>query len=55
MFLSCPNTMNKKDPYDTQYAIHVYEWDIHEYETVEKKLDSSFRKSIIYGWESEGF
>ena len=27
MFLSCPNTANKKDPYDTQYAAHVYEWD----------------------------
>jgi len=30
MFLSCPNTMNKKDPYDTQYAAHVYEWDREE-------------------------
>lgn len=30
MFLSCPNTARKKDPYDTQYAAHVYEWDIYE-------------------------
>jgi len=30
MFLSCPNTTDKKDPYDTQYAAHIYEWDIHE-------------------------
>jgi len=30
MFLSCPNTTDKKDPYDTQYAAHVYEWDVYE-------------------------
>lgn len=30
LFLSCPNTTDKKDPYDTQYAAHVYEWDISE-------------------------
>jgi len=30
MFLSCPNTTDKKNPYDTQYAAHVYEWDINE-------------------------
>jgi 2-polyprenyl-3-methyl-5-hydroxy-6-metoxy-1,4-benzoquinol methylase len=30
MFLSCPNTMNKKDPYDTQYAAHIYEWNLNE-------------------------
>ena len=30
MFLSCPNTMDKKDPYDTQYAAHVYEWNLDE-------------------------
>ncbi len=30
MFLSCPNTSDKKDPYDTQYAAHVYEWGINE-------------------------
>jgi len=30
LFLSCPNTINKKDPYDTQYAAHLYEWDLDE-------------------------
>ena len=30
MFLSCPNTREKKDPYDTQYAAHLYEWDLEE-------------------------
>lgn len=30
MFLSCPNTMDKKNPYDTQYAAHLYEWDLDE-------------------------
>lgn len=38
MFLSCPNTMNKKDPYDTQYAAHVYEWDIHELRETVKEI-----------------
>jgi len=32
MFISCPNTYNKKDPYDTQYAAHLYEWDKKELE-----------------------
>ena len=30
MFLSCPNSSDKKDPYDTQYAAHIYEWGINE-------------------------
>lgn len=30
MFLSCPNTSDKQDPYDTQYAAHIYEWGINE-------------------------
>lgn len=30
LILSCPNTLNKKDPYDTQYAAHLYEWDLKE-------------------------
>ena len=30
MFLSCPNTSDKKNPYDTQYAAHIYEWGINE-------------------------
>lgn len=37
-FLSCPNTMNKKDPYDTQYAAHVYEWDLDELSTTLKDI-----------------
>lgn len=30
LFISCPNTQEKKDPYDTQYAAHLYEWDVRE-------------------------
>lgn len=30
LFLSSPNTMEKKNPYDTQYAAHLYEWDLQE-------------------------
>jgi len=30
MFLSCPNTSDKQDPYDTQYAAHIYEWGLTE-------------------------
>ena len=30
LFLSCPNTYEKKDPYDCQYAAHLYEWDLNE-------------------------
>lgn len=30
MFLSCPNTSDKQDPYDTQYAAHLYEWGLTE-------------------------
>jgi len=26
LFLSSPNTSEKRDPYDTQYAAHLYEW-----------------------------
>lgn len=26
LFLSSPNTPDKQDPYDTQYAAHLYEW-----------------------------
>ncbi len=38
IFLSCPNTMNKKDPYDTQYAAHLYEWDVEELSTALKEI-----------------
>ena len=30
LFLSCPNTFDKVDPYDTQYPAHVYEWNLGE-------------------------
>ena len=30
MFLSCPNTPDKQNPYDTQYAAHIYEWNLSE-------------------------
>jgi len=36
LFISCPNTVEKKDPYDTQYAAHLYEWDVKE---LTKELD----------------
>jgi len=38
MFLSCPNTTNKENPYDTQYAAHVYEWDIYELREAVQKI-----------------
>lgn len=47
MFLSCPNTMNKKDPYDTQYAAHVYEWDIFELKEAVQQI--GFEISEQYG------
>jgi 2-polyprenyl-3-methyl-5-hydroxy-6-metoxy-1,4-benzoquinol methylase len=38
MFLSCPNTSDKKDPYDTQYAAHVYEWGYDELVTAVQEI-----------------
>lgn len=38
MFLSCPNTSDKKDPYDTQYAAHLYEWGLQELKDEASKL-----------------
>jgi SAM-dependent methyltransferase len=38
LFLSCPNTMNKKDPYDTQYKAHLYEWDLEELKEALEKV-----------------
>ncbi len=38
LFLSCPNTMGKKDPYDTQYAAHLYEWDLDELRSALERL-----------------
>ena len=47
MFLSCPNTTDKKNPYDTQYAAHVYEWDINELRQAVKQI--GFTISEEYG------
>lgn len=33
LYISCPNTFEKKDPYETQYAAHIYEWDLAELTT----------------------
>lgn len=38
MFFSCPNTNDKRDSYDTQYAAHVYEWGIKELEGAMKEV-----------------
>lgn len=38
MFLSCPNTTGKDNPYDTQYAAHVYEWDTKELTTAMEEI-----------------
>lgn len=38
MFLSCPNTPDKENPYDTQYAAHVYEWGLSELKTAVKEV-----------------
>jgi len=38
MFLSCPNTGNKQDPYDVQYAAHLYEWNLNELEQALDKV-----------------
>lgn len=38
VFLSCPNTSDKKDPYDTQYKAHVYEWGLDELKTTVKNI-----------------
>ena len=47
MFLSCPNTQDKKDPYDTQYAAHVYEWGVDELREAIK--DIGFQIQEEYG------
>jgi 2-polyprenyl-3-methyl-5-hydroxy-6-metoxy-1,4-benzoquinol methylase len=38
MFISCPNTFDKKDPYDTQYTAHLYEWDLDELTSTMKSI-----------------
>ena len=47
LVLSCPNTVNKKDPYDTQYAAHLYEWDLEELSTA--LLDVGFNIKDTFG------
>jgi len=47
LFLSCPNTMNKKDPYDTQYAAHLYEWDLEELSEALRKV--GFHVHDVFG------
>ena len=47
LFLSCPNTTEKKDPYDTQYAAHLYEWSLDELLSALKKL--GFRIKDVFG------
>ena len=47
MVLSCPNTIEKKDPYDTQYAAHLYEWDLDELTKAVTEIGFHIKK--IYG------
>jgi len=47
LILSCPNTPEKKDPYDTQYAAHLYEWDLQELTT--ELLDVGFCIKDTFG------
>jgi len=47
MFLSCPNTSDKQDPYDTQYAAHIYEWGINELRNAVREI--GFEISEEYG------
>jgi|TARA_B100001964_G_C14238332_1_gene603641 2-polyprenyl-3-methyl-5-hydroxy-6-metoxy-1,4-benzoquinol methylase len=46
MFLSCPNTVEKKDPYDTQYAAHLYEWNLDELSTECKNVGFEIEKTF---------
>ena len=51
MFLSCPNTMDKKDPYDTQYRAHLYEWNLTELK--EAVLEVGFKVNDVFGLYSK--
>ncbi len=44
MFLSCPNTSDKKDPYDTQYAAHIYEWGLGELKEAVQEIGFNINK-----------
>lgn len=47
LFLSSPNTTEKRDPYDTQYAAHLYEWNTDE--LVDELLRIGFRIDARFG------
>ncbi len=47
LFLSSPNTTEKRDPYDTQYAAHLYEWNTDE--LVQELLGVGFRIDAKFG------
>jgi len=47
LFLTTPNTLHKKDPYDTQYAAHLYEWDLNE--TTKAVNDIGFTLEATHG------
>ena len=46
LFISCPNTPEKKDPYETQYAAHLYEWDLDELTQELQKASFEIQKTI---------
>lgn len=47
MYLSCPNTADKEDPYDTQYAAHLYEWGLDELRNELRRI--GFAIEDVYG------
>jgi hypothetical protein len=47
IFISCPNTYNKKNPYDTQYAAHLYEWDKQELQ--DQLIRTGFKINNCFG------
>lgn len=47
LFLSSPNTSDKRDPYDTQYAAHLYEWNLDE--LVDELRSIGFRIEKTFG------
>lgn len=47
LFLSSPNTADKRDPYDTQYAAHLYEWSCDE--LLEELRTIGFRVKSVFG------
>jgi len=51
LFISCPNTREKKDPYDTQYKAHLYEWDLDELSAALKEI--GFELLNVFGLVSK--